>query len=483
MLAAKQALTALPFNVQSSATPRRPWGMTVCILTADTVALCAVVLVLVAVRNILAEPVQWSEIVTFLPFLALTFPAFFVQRLYPSLLMHPAEEMRRVFYSVSAVFLIWATTAFLWRTGGVYSRAVFLMGWAASSPVILLSRHLTRCWFGTRAWWGVPAVILGSGPMAQRIVRKLRSGMLGVKVAGVFSENQILSWAHDMPPVLGDLSAAPDSAGARIAQYAIVAIDSKSNVELGWVIEDYCRGFRHVLLVPDMPGVCSLGVTARDIDGELGLELPQKLFHQRSALAKRAMDCALSLALVIVLAPLFALIAAAIKLTSKGPVFYCHPRYGLHGKNFRALKFRTMVAHADRILADYLVSHAEYTPEWQRNHKLKSDPRITRVGKWLRRASLDELPQLINVLRGQMSLVGPRPIVKDEIVKYGRGYGLYTRVIPGITGLWQVSGRNNTTYEERVAYDEHYVHNWSVWLDLYILVRTIKTVITAEGAY
>jgi Undecaprenyl-phosphate galactose phosphotransferase WbaP len=195
------------------------------------------------------------------------------------------------------------------------------------------------------------------------------------------------------------------------------------------------------------------------------------------------MDFALSLALLIVLAPLFALIAAVIKLTSKGPIFYGHLRYGLHGKNFRALKFRTMVADADRILADYLVSHAEYTPEWQRNHKLKSDPRITRVGKWLRRASLDELPQLINVLRRQMSLVGPRPIVKDEIPKYGRGYGLYTRVIPGITGLWQVSGRNNTTYEERVAYDEHYVHNWSVWLDLYILVRTIKTVITAEGAY
>jgi Undecaprenyl-phosphate galactose phosphotransferase WbaP len=316
-----------------------------------------------------------------------------------------------------------------------------------------------------------------------RIARKLRSGMLGVRVAGVFSENQILTWARDMPPVLGDLSAAPDVAGARVAQYAIVAIDSKSNVELGWVIEDYCRGFRHVLLVPDMPGVCSLGVTARDIDGELGLELPQKLFHRRSALAKRVMDCGLSLILVVILAPLFALIAAAIKLTSKGPVFYGHLRYGLQGEKFRALKFRTMVVDADRILADYLVSHAEYTPEWQRNHKLKSDPRITRVGKWLRRASLDELPQLINVLRGQMSLVGPRPIVKDEIQKYGRGYGLYTRVIPGITGLWQVSGRNNTTYEERVAYDEHYVHNWSVWLDLYILVRTIKTVVTAEGAY
>lgn len=483
MAAAPQALIVSSPNVHSPTAGSRPWGMTVCTLTADTVALCVVVLVLTAARNYLEAPVRWSEVVKFLPFLALMFPALFVQRLYPSLLTHPAEEMRRVFYSVSAVFLIWATTAFLWRTGGVYSRAVFLMGWAVSSPAILLSRHVTRCLFGSRTWWGVPAVILGSGPMAERIARKLRSGMLGVKVAGVFSENQILTWARDMPPVLGDLSAAPDVVGARVAQYAIVAIDSKSNVELGRIIEDYCRGFRHVLLVPDMPGVCSLGVTARDIEGELGLELPQKLFHRKSALAKRVMDCVLSLALIVVLAPLFALIAIAIKLTSKGPVFYGHLRYGLQGKKFHALKFRTMVADADRILADYLVSHAEYTPEWQRTHKLKSDPRITKVGKWLRRASLDELPQLINVLRGQMSLVGPRPIVKDEIPKYGRGYGLYTRVVPGITGLWQVSGRNNTTYEERVAYDEHYVHNWSVWLDLYILVRTIKTVITAEGAY
>jgi Undecaprenyl-phosphate galactose phosphotransferase WbaP len=180
---------------------------------------------------------------------------------------------------------------------------------------------------------------------------------------------------------------------------------------------------------------------------------------------------------------LFALIALAIKLTSKGPVFYGHKRNGRHGKVFRALKFRTMVLDADRLLADYLVSHTELVPEWQRNQKLKNDPRITRVGKLLRRSSLDELPQLFNVLIGQMSLVGPRPIVNDEIVKYGRGYGLYQRVLPGLTGLWQVSGRNNTTYEERVAFDEHYVHNWSVWLDLYILVRTIKTVTTAEGAY
>jgi len=142
-----------------------------------------------------------------------------------------------------------------------------------------------------------------------------------------------------------------------------------------------------------------------------------------------------------------------------------------------------MVTNADRILADFLAAHPEFLMEWKRDHKLKNDPRVTSIGKWVRRYSLDELPQIINVILGQMSLVGPRPIVTAEIVKYGRGYSLYTRVQPGITGLWQVSGRNNTTYEERVALDEYYVHNWSIWLDAYILLRTIRTVITADGAY
>jgi Undecaprenyl-phosphate galactose phosphotransferase WbaP len=483
MFAAKEAVFPAPFQAVPRVTAPALWSMLLCILVSDLVALFVVFLVLATGRHILTPEYDWSATILFLPFLAIVFPAFLLQKLYPGLLIHPAEEMRRVFYSVTAVFLIWAAAAFLWRTGGLYSRSVFLLGWAASSPAILLARYLTRRWLGSKPWWGVPAVILGSGPTAQRIFRKLRSGMLGVKVAGVFSEDQILSWAHDMPPVLGNLDAAPGVAGARVAQYAIVAISYKSNQELRCTIEDYCRGFAHVLVVPDMPGVCSLGVTARDIEGELGIELPQRLFHLRSAITKRVVDVVASLFLLIVLSPLLLLIAIAVKLTSKGPIFYGHLRQGRHGKLFRALKFRTMMAGADRVLADYLASHPECMPEWQRTHKLKNDPRITKIGKWLRRSSLDELPQLINVLMGAMSLVGPRPIVEAEIVKYGRAYGLYTRVLPGITGLWQVSGRNNTTYEERVAYDEHYVHNWSVWLDLFILVRTVGIVITAEGAY
>jgi len=142
-----------------------------------------------------------------------------------------------------------------------------------------------------------------------------------------------------------------------------------------------------------------------------------------------------------------------------------------------------MFQNGESILLEHFHKNPEELAAWQRDQKLKRDPRVTSVGGWLRRYSLDELPQLCNVLLGQMSLVGPRPIVSAEVEKYGRGYDLYSRVRPGITGLWQVSGRNNTTYPERVAFDEYYVRNWSIWLDTYILVRTARAVFSAEGAY
>jgi lipopolysaccharide/colanic/teichoic acid biosynthesis glycosyltransferase len=142
-----------------------------------------------------------------------------------------------------------------------------------------------------------------------------------------------------------------------------------------------------------------------------------------------------------------------------------------------------MVMNADRILESHLQRHPEHRLEWQRDHKLKEDPRVTGVGRWLRRYSLDELPQLVNILTGHMSLVGPRPIVQSEIARYATSYDLYTRVPPGLTGLWQVSGRNNTTYNERVAFDEYYIRNWSIWMDIYILTRTFQAVFQAEGAY
>ena len=177
------------------------------------------------------------------------------------------------------------------------------------------------------------------------------------------------------------------------------------------------------------------------------------------------------------------LLGLAIRLDSPGPALYRQRRLGKGGRTIFIYKFRTMVSNADAVLHDYLETQPELRAEWERDQKLRHDPRITRMGRFLRKTSLDELPQLLNVLRGEMSLVGPRPIVDNEKEKYGLVYENYCRVRPGITGLWQVSGRNNTTYEERVSMDDYYVTNWSVWMDLWILGKTPLVVLTGYGAY
>ena len=185
----------------------------------------------------------------------------------------------------------------------------------------------------------------------------------------------------------------------------------------------------------------------------------------------------------VILLPLGAVLALIIKADSPGPVFYRQKRVGQHGREIRIFKFRTMVQNADSVLKEVLARDASLRQEWTCDRKLKCDPRITRVGRLLRKLSLDELPQLINVVMGDMSLVGPRPIVHSEEKKYGAVFEEYCMVKPGITGLWQVSGRNNTTYQERVNFDQYYINNWSVWMDLWILGKTVPVVILGYGAY
>ena len=202
-----------------------------------------------------------------------------------------------------------------------------------------------------------------------------------------------------------------------------------------------------------------------------------------SRLSKRLLDLFLLLITLPISLPIMLTLAALIKLTSTGPVFFRQARIGEGGHVFFAYKFRTMRPDAAELLEKYLRDHPELRRQWEDDHKLKDDPRITTIGRFLRKVSLDELPQLLNVLKGEMSLVGPRPIVKAEVERYGASFELYASVLPGITGLWQVSGRNDVSYEERIGFDEFYVRNWSLWLDLYILLRTIRVVICREGAY
>ena len=210
-------------------------------------------------------------------------------------------------------------------------------------------------------------------------------------------------------------------------------------------------------------------------------QMPSGCF--RYCVVKRVVDVTLVLLATPILVPFLLVVSALVVLSSPGPVFYSHRRIRKNGEFFSMWKFRTMCQNSAEVLEQYLAKHPEARAEWNKAHKLKRDPRITKIGSFLRRYSIDELPQLWNVLSGQMSLVGPRPIVAAEVEKYGDQFGYYCRVKPGLTGLWQVSGRSTLSYEARVALDCQYVERWSLSRDFVILMRTFSSVLNQDGAF
>ena len=228
----------------------------------------------------------------------------------------------------------------------------------------------------------------------------------------------------------------------------------------------------------DLPEVGASTTTARVRPHASG---PEQLFRYR--VVKRGTDLVLVVGMCIVLLPVLFAIAAAVWLSSPGPILFSHRRIRRHGEFFTMWKFRTMCINSGEVLERYLMEHPEARAEWRATHKLKCDPRVTRVGRLLRKTSLDELPQLWNVLNGSMSLVGPRPIVAAEVEKYGEQFWDYCAVKPGITGLWQVSGRSELDFDELVRLDFLYLERWSIFLDLSILLKTIPAVLGQRGAF
>jgi lipopolysaccharide/colanic/teichoic acid biosynthesis glycosyltransferase len=200
-------------------------------------------------------------------------------------------------------------------------------------------------------------------------------------------------------------------------------------------------------------------------------------------LLKRALDIAVSIFILIILLLPLAVCAALVRISSPGPIFFRHRRIGLGGKQFFVWKFRTMYQNADQILEEHLRKCPDAKIEWLQRQKLSNDPRVTSIGRFMRRFSIDEFPQLWNVIIGDMSLIGPRPIVQAEVHRYGEAIASYYAVRPGMTGLWQVSGRSNTSYLERVRMDEQYAKKWSLALDALIFLRTFHVLLSGEGAY
>ena len=221
----------------------------------------------------------------------------------------------------------------------------------------------------------------------------------------------------------------------------------------------------------------------RDLGGIIGYSTTHNLTRKGSLFTKRLIDLFLIFISLPIILPVMLILSILVKITSKGPVFYGHKRVGKNGKEIKCWKFRSMYNNSQEMLEKILATDPIRKAEWEKDRKFVDDPRVTNFGKFLRKTSLDELPQLFNILIGQMSFVGPRPVTKSEIEKYGESANFVLSVTPGLSGMWQISGRSDTGYEERINLDTYYIQNWSVWLDIWIIIKTVWVVIRGKGAY
>lgn len=403
--------------------------------------------------------------------------------LYAAIPLAPARELRQWFFVSAMLLLGVAALAAL----GVFP--VPVIGWlmlgiglvAIFAPI---ARTIVRLTLGKSRWWGRRVVIVGGGELAARTLHRLLSKpQLGLRPIGFVDDQSTSSSAIDPALYLGTYSELAEIASTHGTSTAVIASDAFDADEMCQLVSRTPCGIRHWLVLPLHDHLPSLWTSAVDVGGRPALSVSNLLASPWRRAVKRSFDLVVTLLGLALIWPLLLALALLVKFSSRGPVFYSQERVGYGGSRFRAWKFRSMHLDAEELLKRHLAADPALREEWEATHKLKHDPRVTWIGRIMRRTSLDELPQVFNVLIGEMSLVGPRPIVEAEIVKYGDRYGSYQQVVPGISGLWQVSGRNNTTYRERVELDEFYVNNWSPWLDLYILACTVKVVLLGEGAY
>lgn len=453
---------------------------------ADILAVVLSIAVLCGACALLNAQFSAHEWMAYVPAVAVFFLVFAMVGLYPGIAISPIDEFRLILRAASIVSLLFAGGSFFLHEGLFPLRSIYLLAWVLIVALVTASRRAMRGVLAVQPWWGIPAVVLGEPDSALMMYHMLKGHIrLGLRPVALLLDQP---WSSEEVTALkGEAFVGSLSHTATMAEqygdcYAIIAMPSTDSKRLADFFTSQLKGFHRVLILPDLFGTSSLAVSAKDICGMLTLQVEQRLSRRFSQMAKRAFDLTVCTAVMIPLLPLFAFLCVAVKLSSKGPVFFGHWRIGRNDRRFRAWKFRTMIPNANEELQRRLAEDPELRREWEVDHKLRNDPRITWIGKFLRRSSLDEIPQLWNVLVGEMSLVGPRPITLSEVDKYGTIFHQYKRVIPGITGLWQVSGRNNVTYARRVEIDDYYVRNWSLALDLYILLRTIRTVLLSEGA-
>lgn len=386
-----------------------------------------------------------------------------------------------VFYGTAAIIVV----LYFVKEAGNTSRFFILLNGVFVFILVIFFRYIMKRFLCHFDIFKIPILIIGGGKTAEVLVKGIKDNYGEMyKIIGILEDYE-KSEELKQYQVLGGFRDAERIIKERAINNVVIAAPGLAQNDIISLVNRVQPLVHNLSIVPNLIAIPMSGIKAERFFNEkiMLLRLKNNLASPLNRWIKYSFDFICTLIGTVIISPLLLLIAAGIYFDSPGPVIFKHIRIGKNGKAFGCYKFRTMCMDADKKLAELLANDTAAKAEWERDFKLKDDPRVTKVGKFLRKTSLDELPQIFNVLKGEMSLVGPRPVVEAELKKYGEYLDDYLMVRPGITGMWQVNGRSDTTYEERVHMDSWYVRNWSIWIDIMLLWRTVKSVIKCEGAY
>ena len=397
------------------------------------------------------------------------------------------ETVRQIFYAVLYALITCILALYFMEASPLASRLyVVLFGVFALFNIYVVRYVILKILKNTNSLMK-PVILIGAGKTAELVLHSFEQDLgYRYKVVGILDDAPISDILPQRFLLMGTLENAAAIIRDSAVNTVIVTVPGMEKEKLQALLEDIQPYVRDIIFVPDLIGVPLYNVEAQTLFNEqiMMLSLRNNLARRRNRTLNRAFDIIVGGLLCIPIIPILLVVAICIKLDSKGAAFFNGQRIGKYGKTFTCYKFRSMHTNASEILKEYLVVHPAAQEEWNTFAKLRDyDPRVTKVGRWIRKYSLDELPQILNVIKGDMSLVGPRPYLPREKEDIGEYLSTITLTVPGITGFWQTSGRNDVSFAGRVAMDTWYVRNWSIWLDLMYLFKTAKIVFAGKGAY
>lgn len=428
--------------------------------------------------------INFKSFVNYWTYLPIFFLVYHIFKLYPGILLVPSEQLRSFFLANAFMFGGIALSIIVETDKREFISIAFLIAFFFSTFSLPLSRTIARRYVYSRfKWWGIPAVVFGKTSDAKNVLDDLLDNpSLGYIPVAIIDEKESTAKEYRGIPILKSLEDSKRLNTELHIRMAIIIHSDSIGEESKHLLLTTLSNFRYNIIIPKLNLINTISLSIKDINGTLGFATTHNLTKWYNIAVKKLLDLSILFFAGLILLPFICIVAVLVKLSSPGPVFYGHERIGRAGKKIRVWKFRSMEINAEEKLEKVLAENPEYQKEWNESFKLTNDPRVTPIGRFLRKSSLDELPQLFNVLMGDMSFIGPRPVTDDEILKYGENFTYIFSVKPGLSGMWQVSGRSDTDYAERVAFDSYYIQNWSIWLDIWLIFKTIGVVLTGKGA-